>query len=195
VPIFLISQETFSAAKIMETVSIQDKKFVLSIPAPDIRQRVKTLAEEMNKELNSHEVVFVGVLNGVFLFAAELLQKISFPCRITFMKLASYEKTASTGEVRHLIGLNEDLKGKTVVVLEDIIDTGQTLGVIMEQIKEYKPAEVRIATLLLKPDVYSNKFPIDYVGFRIPNEFVIGHGLDYDGYGRNLESIYTIIQS
>lgn len=178
----------------METVSIHDKKFRMSIPANTIRQRILKMAEEMNRDLQAKEVVFIAVLNGAFVFAAELIQKITIKCKISFLKLASYENTGSAGKIKKLIGLNEILTNKTVVILEDIVDTGNTLEATIEEIESHSPAEIKIASLLMKPDVYTHKYTIDYVGFLIPAEFVIGYGLDYEGYGRNLESIYTIIK-
>jgi len=191
--IFLISQDV-SLANIMETVTIHDKKFSQSISAKKIRTAILQMAVRINKDLVSKNVVFVGILNGSFLFAADLLRLIHFNCRITFVKTSSYSGTDNTGNVTHLIGLNEVIKDKTIVLIEDIVDSGNTLDSVIKDLEKHKPAEIKIATLVFKPDAYEYNRKIDYIGFRIPNAFVIGYGLDYDGFGRNLENIYTEIQ-
>jgi hypoxanthine phosphoribosyltransferase len=138
-------------------------------------------------------VIFVGVLNGSFIFAADLFRRIRLKTRITFIKLASYAGTTSSGEVRELIGWNEDLKGKTVIIIEDIVDTGVTLEHTVDNLIIRNVKEISIVTLLLKPEAYRKNIRIDYVGFEIPNEFVVGYGLDYNGEGRNLPSVYTLV--
>ncbi len=178
----------------MKQVTILDKTFGVSIPEEQIQEAVKTLANRMNSELKNKDVIFIGILNGCFLFAAELFKNIELDCQITFLKLASYQGTTSSGNVKRLIGINENLEGKTVVIIEDIIDTGNTLESIIKQLKGYEPAEIKTATLLFKPSAYTKDLPIDYIGIEIPNEFIVGFGLDYDGYGRNLRDIYTLIQ-
>ncbi len=147
----------------------------------------------MNKELAGKDVIFLGILNGAFMFASELLGLVRFPCRISFLKLVSYQGTSSTGTIKRLIGLNEDISGKTVVVLEDIVDSGLTVSNTMQQLIGFEPAEIRIATLLIKPANFRKKVKVDYIGLEIPNDFIIGYGLDYNGYGRNLLNIYKII--
>jgi hypoxanthine phosphoribosyltransferase len=179
----------------METVTIHDKKFRISIDSGKIQDAIGKMAQKMNQELKDKDVVFVAILNGAFMFASDLMKRISFSCRITFLKLASYEGTDSTCEIKQLIGLNESLNGKTVVVIDDIVDTGVTLDSIIRQVTSFQPAAIKIATLLLKPGPYKYQYKPDYVGFSIAHDFVIGYGLDYKGYGRNLESIYTIIDS
>jgi hypoxanthine phosphoribosyltransferase len=176
-----------------ETV-ILDKKFREMIPGKDISKRIGEMAEEINRDYKGKDVVFLGILNGAFLFAADLFKKIYLKARISFVKLASYQGTRSSGSVKELIGWNEDIKGMEVIVLEDIVDTGHTLELIVGELKVRKVTGVKIATLLFKPDAYKKKIPVDYVGFRIPNDFVVGYGLDYDGYGRNLPSVYTLIE-
>ena len=138
--------------------------------------------------------MFLGILNGAFLFAADLFRQIDFPARISFVKLASYEGTSSSGFIKELIGWNEDIKNKTIVVIEDIVDTGNTLERIVDELVIRKASEIKIATLLYKPDAYTRNIPLDYVGFEIPNDFVVGYGLDYDGFGRNLPSVYTLVK-
>lgn len=177
----------------MKTVQILDKKFGVSIPASDIQLKIEGLAERINEDLKDKPVVFVVILNGAFMFASDLYKQISLDSRITFLKLASYQGTTSTGKVKQLIGLNENLKDKTIVIVEDIVDTGHTLHTIMKQLGAFEPSEIKIASFLFKPDSFQYDYKIDYIGFSIPNDFIIGYGLDYDGFGRNLDSIYTII--
>lgn len=178
----------------MKEIVILDKKFREMIPAETISKRIDVLADQINLDYEDKDVVFLGILNGAFLFAAELFKRINIRARISFVKLASYEGTKSSGSVKELIGWNEDIKGMHVVVIEDIVDTGHTLELVVDELKVRKVADIKIATLLLKPEAYTRKIPVDYVGFEIPNDFVVGFGLDYDGYGRNLPSVYTIIK-
>ncbi len=173
---------------------ILDKTFKISIQAEEIQKKVKKLAEQLNEELKGKDVLFIGILNGAFMFAADLYRHIEVESQITFLKLASYQGDSSTGKVKRLIGLNQDIKDKTVIVLEDIVDTGITMDSIIKQLKGYEPAEIRFATLLFKPEAYKKEFSIDYKCFEIPNDFIIGYGLDYNGYGRNLASIYTVVE-
>jgi hypoxanthine phosphoribosyltransferase len=177
----------------MKRITILDKEFEISYPSEIIQQAITRVAQQINKDLKGKEVVFLGILNGSFMFAADLFKQIDFPCQITFLKLASYEGTSTTGKVKKLIGINENLKGKTVVVVEDIIDTGNTIVNIINQITEYQPEKVVISTLLMKPEVYTKDIKIDYIGMEIPNHFIVGYGLDYDGFGRNLPDIYTVV--
>jgi hypoxanthine phosphoribosyltransferase len=178
----------------MEEIQVLDKKFRLFIPSDKLQERITELANEINNDLKDKDVVFFGILNGVFLFAADLFKRIDFPAQISFLKLASYEGTTSTGKIKELIGWNEDITGKTIVVIEDIVDTGNTLERIVGELALRKAKEVKIVTLLLKPEAYTRDIPLDYVGFEIPNNFVVGYGLDYDGFGRNHDSIYTLIK-
>ncbi len=178
----------------MKEIQVLDKKFKVSIPSNEIEQAILRMAQQINGDLAGKNVLFLGILNGCFMFAGDLFKSIDLECQITFLKLASYQGTSSSGNVKRLIGINEDMEGKTVVILEDIIDTGNTLESIIKQLKGYEPAEIKIATLLFKPEAYKGDIPVDYVGFEIPNSFIIGYGLDYDGYGRNLSDIYTIVE-
>jgi hypoxanthine phosphoribosyltransferase len=152
------------------------------------------MADEINRDFAGREVVFLGILNGAFLFAADLFKRINLKARISFVKLASYEGTKSSGSVKELIGWNEDIKDKQIIVIEDIVDTGYTLERIVGELSIRNVAGIKIATLLFKPEAYKKKIPVDYIGFEIPNDFVVGYGLDYDGYGRNLPSVYTLIK-
>ncbi|MBN2214645.1 MAG: hypoxanthine phosphoribosyltransferase [Bacteroidales bacterium] len=177
----------------MNEITIRDKRFELLIPHEKIIHAIGKIAGRMNSELADKDVVFLGILNGAFMFASDLLQLINFQCRISFLKLVSYQGTGSTGTIKRLIGLNEDITGKVTVVLEDIIDSGMTISNIMQQLKGFEPAEIKIASLLIKPDNFHSKVKIDYTGYEIPDDFVIGYGLDYNGYGRNLLNIYKTI--
>lgn len=178
----------------MKEIQVLEKKFKVSIPSSEIEQAIKRMAQQINEDLAGKSVLFLGILNGCFMFAGDLFKSIDLECQITFVKLASYQGTSSSGNVKRLIGINEDMEGKTVVILEDIVDTGNTLESIIKQLKGYEPTEIKIATLLFKPEAYQGDIPVDYVGFEIPNSFIIGYGLDYDGYGRNLSDIYTIVE-
>lgn len=176
-------------------VTVLDKEFEVSIPAKQIRDIINGLAARINNDLKNKDVVFLGILNGSFIFAADLFRKVNFPSKITFLKLASYDGLSSSGKIKRLIGLNENIKNKTLVIIEDIIDSGNTLEHIIMQLRGYEPAEIKIATLVFKPEAYKKDFKIDYIGMEIPNDFIVGYGLDYDGYGRNLEDIYTLVDS
>ncbi|MDA9563664.1 hypoxanthine phosphoribosyltransferase [Flavobacteriales bacterium] len=176
----------------MEKVKIKDKQFVKNIPSGNIQQSIQQVADKINVEMAGKNPVFVVVLNGAFMFASDLLKKIDIECEITFVKVASYEGTSSTGEVKELIGLNQDINNREVIIVEDIVDTGETIVALIDQIKHQDPADVRIATLLFKPDAYRKDIPIDYVAMEVGNDFLVGYGLDYDGLGRNLEDIYIV---
>ena len=179
----------------MDKVTLRDKSFRLYISHERILEAIDGIAARMNRELAGRDPLFVCVLNGAFMFAAELLQRITLAeSEITFVKMASYKGTHSTGVVRQLIGLNENLEGRTVVVLEDIVDSGKTIDNIINQLREMNPGEIRLATLLFKPAAVVCDVNLDYVGMEIPNDFIVGFGLDYDGYGRNLKDIYSVIE-
>jgi hypoxanthine phosphoribosyltransferase len=177
----------------MKEIQILDKKFSEYLTEKVIQNRIDELAKQVNEELAGKEVVFLGILNGAFLFAADLFRRIDFPARISFVKLASYQGTSSSGSIKELIGWNEDINNKTIVVVEDIVDTGNTLERIVDELVIRKAAEIRIAALLYKPAAYTKDIPLHYIGFEIPNNFVVGFGLDYDGFGRNLPAVYTLV--
>lgn len=177
----------------MKDISILDKRFRKFIPGEAIQSRVGELAEMINHDFKGREVIFVGILNGAFMFAADLFKKINLHARITFVKFASYQGTSSSGTVKELIGWNEDLKNREVIVVEDIVDSGDTLERIVNELIIREVKSVAIAAMFLKPGAYSKDIPIDYVGFEIPDSFVVGYGLDYDGLGRNLSSVYSLI--
>jgi hypoxanthine phosphoribosyltransferase len=177
----------------MKEICVLDKTFKEYISEKEISKRIDALADKINSDFAGQEVVFLGILNGAFLFAADLFKRIDLKAKISFVKLASYEGTKSSGTIKELIGWNEDIKNKYIIVVEDIVDTGKTLERIVDELVIRKVSGIKIAALLLKPKAYTKDIPIDYVGFEIPNNFVIGYGLDYDGYGRNLPSIYTLV--
>jgi len=177
----------------MKEVTLYDKKFRELISENDIKERIQKLGADISADLEGKDVVFLGILNGAFLFAADLFRCISLKAKISFVKLASYEGTKSSGSIKELIGWNEDIRRKTIVIIEDIVDTGNTLERIVDELVIRKVSEVRIATLLFKPTAYTKEIPLDYVGFEIPDNFVVGYGLDYDGYGRNLSSVYSLV--
>ncbi len=178
----------------MKQVKIHDKAFELFISWEKIESEVQKMADKMNKDLAGTNPLFVCILNGSFMFAAELFKRIDLvETEISFVKLASYSGDSSSGSIKQLIGLNEDITGRTVVILEDIVDTGLTIENILEQLSELNPQQVLIATLLLKPDALKKEVQLDYIGMEIPNDFIVGFGLDYDGHGRNLIDIYKVI--
>jgi len=176
----------------MDIIQVLDKKFKKSITSQTIQNSISELATKLNSDLKGKDVIFIGILNGSFMFAADLMKRITIDCNITFLKVASYQGTSSSGNVKRLIGINEDIANKTVVILEDIIDSGITMESILKQLKGYEPAEIKIATLLFKPEAFKQNYKIDYVAISIPNDFIVGYGLDYDGFGRNYEDIYTL---
>ncbi len=178
----------------MKRIKLLDREFEMSIPFEKIDSAIEGIAEKMNKDLVSKDPLMICVLNGSFMFAADLMKKLDFPCEISFVKLSSYEGTSSTGKVKELIGLNENIEGRCVVILEDIVDTGFTIEKIKNQLLGYQPAEVKIATMLFKPEACKVDLDIEYVGMEIPNDFIVGYGLDYDGHGRNLADIYTVVE-
>lgn len=179
----------------MRNITILDKEFELFISYEKIRSIVEDMADRMNRDLKGTNPLFICILNGSFMFAAEVFKRISLlDAEISFIKLASYEGTSTSGSVKELIGLNEDLTGRTIVVLEDIVDSGITISKTIEQIQRKNPLEIKIATLLLKPDALQVKVPLDYIGMEIPNDFIVGYGLDYNGRGRNLIDIYKVTE-
>jgi len=177
----------------MSRVRIKDKTFETSIPEEEIKQRVKALADRLNQDLAGKNPLFLAVLNGSFIFAADLLREITIPCEISFVKLASYQGVTSTGRVHEVMGINEDLAGRTVVIVEDIVDTGRTMKQMIESLGTRHPASVHICTLFVKPDKLEEPLNVEYAAFSIPNDFIVGYGLDYDQQGRNLKEVYTLV--
>lgn len=175
-----------------EIVQIKDKSFEHFIDFQDIQNAVKTVATRMNNDLKDKNPLFLAVLNGAFMFMGDLMKEVSIPCEISFIRLASYQGLKSTENVQEVFGLTEDIEGRTVVIVEDIVDSGNTMLMLIKQLEKRNPKEIKIATLLLKPDALKHDVKLDYVALEIPNDFIVGYGLDYDGYGRNLNNIYKI---
>ncbi len=178
----------------METIQIKDKRFRISIPEDEIKARVKAVAGQINHDMAGQNPLFLCVLNGSFIFAADLMREITIPSTLSFVKLASYEGTTSTGTVHEVIGLSEPIAGRTVVIVEDIIDTGRTMRQMIDTLRALSPAAVHICTLFVKPTKLEAPLDIDYTAFSIPDDFIVGYGLDYDQQGRNLRHVYTIVE-
>ena len=178
----------------MDIVQVLDKKFSLYISKEQIRERVKEVAAEIEKDLKDKNPLFLVILNGSFVFGADLLREMNFPCEITFIRMASYEGTSTTGEVKQVIGLRESIEGRTVVVVEDIIDTGYTMKEMLRILTEKTPEDIYVTSLFVKPDNLKVDVKIDYRCFDIDNDFIVGYGLDYDHYGRNLPDIYKVVE-
>ncbi|PZR27956.1 MAG: hypoxanthine phosphoribosyltransferase [Citrobacter freundii] len=176
----------------MALIKVKDKSFEPYLSEDTIQQRVKELAVKINADYEGKRPYFVAILNGSFMFASDLFKHLTVDADICFIKLASYKGTQSTGNVLTTIGLDEDLFGKDVVIVEDIVDTGKTLHHFLPRLEHQQPKSLRIATLLHKPDATEYALALSYVGFEIPNKFVVGYGLDYDGLGRNLKEIYQL---
>jgi hypoxanthine phosphoribosyltransferase len=178
----------------MNNIQIKDKIFTLSISEEQIQKAVKQVGDDINKDLAGLDPLFICVLNGAFMFAGDLMKVINIPCEITFVKLSSYEGLYTTGTVKEIIGLNESVVGRNVVVVEDIIDTGITMERILSSLKAKGAKSIHVSTFLQKPDALQRDIQIDYIAMKIPNDFIVGYGLDYDGYGRNLKEIYTVVK-
>lgn len=178
----------------MDKIQVKDKTFTVSIPEADILKEVKRVAAEINRDLEGRNPLFLAVLNGSFIFAADLLREVTIPCEISFVKLASYEGVFSTGEIREVIGLNTDITGRAVVIVEDIIDSGLTMVHMIETLKKHNPSSIDVCSLLVKPGNLRVNLDVKYKCLEIPNDFIVGYGLDYDGFGRNTRSIYTIVE-
>ena len=177
----------------MESIQIKDKKFAISITEEQILKEVDRVAEEINRDLKDKNPLFLSVLNGSFMFTADLMKRINIPCEISFVKLASYQGISSTGKITEVIGINEDISGRCVVIVEDIVDTGFTMQRLLETLGTRNPKEIHIASLLVKPEKLQVPLNIEYAAMNIPNDFIVGYGLDYDGLGRNYKDIYTVI--
>jgi hypoxanthine phosphoribosyltransferase len=179
----------------MNRVKLWDKEFEISVPYAEIQSAINEMAAKMIVDLEGKETLFICILNGAFMFASELMKVVELPdAEISFLKLASYAGTSSSGHVKELIGLNEEIANRTVVILEDIVDTGHTMKGVKEQLLQKGAKEVKIATLLFKPDALKVEITLDYVGIIIPNDFIVGFGLDYDRRGRNFKDIYTLVK-
>lgn len=177
----------------MDIIKIKDKSFAVSIRHDDIQKEVIRVADEINRDLAGKNPLFLSVLNGAFMFTSDLMKHITIPCEVSFVKLASYQGIVSTRTIKEVIGINEDITGRTVIIVEDIVDTGFTIQRLLETLGTRNPKEIHIASLLVKPDKLQVELDIKYAAMHIPNDFIVGYGLDYDGFGRNYPDIYTIV--
>ncbi len=173
-------------------IQLHDKQFVPFISAQEIDFAIAEMARQVEADFADEVPVFVGVLNGAFMVVADFMKHYTKPCEVSFIKMASYEGMETTHEVKQLIGINQDLTGRSVVIIEDIVDTGNTLETLKAMFKKQNVKHFKIATLFLKPEAYKKDIKLDYVGIRIPNKFIVGYGLDYDGHGRNLPEVYQL---
>ena len=178
---------------VSKIITIRDKQFKPYISQKEIADCVKRLGSVINDELKNDAPVFVVVLNGAFMFASDLLREVTIPCGVSFVKVASYAGAASSGVVHELIGLTEDLSGRTVVIVEDIVDSGITLEKLMGMLAKKNVRQIKVASAFFKPDAYKKEYKIDYPGISIKNDFIVGYGLDYEGSGRNLKEIYISV--
>jgi len=176
----------------MSAIHVHDKTFVPFISGETIQHKIRELAQQIAADYKDKRPLFISILNGSFIFSSDLFKQLDIDAEICFIKLASYKGTKSTGQVITAIGLDTDIKDRHVIILEDIIDTGKTLNDFLPQLHNQQPASLRIAVLLHKPEATQYHFPIDYTCFSIPNKFVVGYGLDYDGLGRNIPEIYQL---
>jgi hypoxanthine phosphoribosyltransferase len=176
-----------------DTVKLHNKYFKPFISDKEIHKAVLAIAEKLNNDFSYKTPILLGVLNGCFMFASDLVKELRISCEVSFVKLASYQGTQSSGEIKSLIGLNENLKGRDVIILEDIVDTGHTIDVLCEQLKSLDVNSITVVAFLFKPKAYKGKSIINYTGIEVGNEFLVGYGLDYDGLGRNLKDLYIII--
>ncbi|HSV11992.1 MAG TPA: hypoxanthine phosphoribosyltransferase [Hanamia sp.] len=177
----------------MPTLKVHDKEFIPYITSEQIEEQVTRVAAEINKDYQGKKPLFIAILNGAFIFAADLFKRINVEAEICFIKLASYKGVKSTGKVITAIGLDAELYNRDVIIIEDIVDTGKTLSQFLPQLEHHHPASLKVASLLHKPSATVHSINIDYLGFTIPDKFVVGYGLDYDGLGRNLKEIYQLI--
>lgn len=176
------------------SVTIHDKSFTLYLHRDEIRKKVCELATQMEEDYKGKKPLFIGVLNGAFIFAADLFHAIDIEAEISFIKVSSYTGTRSSGTVLNILGLSENIENRHVIIVEDIIDTGKTLSELLPQIQDKNPASVKVATIFSKPDARTHNVTINYTGFEIPDKFIVGYGLDYDGLGRNLTHVYSLAE-
>lgn len=176
----------------MEKVEVQGKQFALFLSRNAIQERLAAMAEQMDRDLAGKDPLFLAVLNGAFMFASDLMKKLTILSQVSFVKLASYQGMQRGSKIHEVFGLTERIEGRTVVVLEDVVDSGHTMKQLVESLQTRSPKEIRIATLLFKPESMVCNIQPDYVAFEIPNNFVIGFGMDYNGYGRSLDQVYSI---
>lgn len=178
----------------MSRIKIHDKEFEVSISREEILKEVKRVADEINRDYAGKRPILLGVLNGCFMFAADLMRHLTIECEISFVKLSSYQGTTTTGVIREVLGLTESIAGRDVIVVEDIVDTGYTMQRMIESLGTREPASVQIASLFLKPARLKVPVDVKYSAFTIPDRFIVGYGLDYDGLGRNLPDVYDVVE-
>ena len=178
----------------MSRIKLIDKVFETSITEAEIQERVKAVADRINKDMADKNPILLAVLNGSFMFAADLMRMLTIPCEISFVKLASYQGTTSTGTIKEVIGINEDLSGRTVIIIEDIVESGLTIKRMIETIGTRAPKSIHICTLLIKPERLTVPLDVEYAAIEIPNDFIVGYGFDYNQQGRNLRDIYTLVE-
>lgn len=176
----------------MSNIQLHDKIFVPYLTELEIQQAISRLADNINKDYQGKEVLFLSVLNGAFMFTSDLMKKITLDCEISFMKVSSYAGTESTGRIDELIGLNTSVPNRNIIILEDIVDTGITIDKVIKLLELQDPSSIEVCTILFKEEAYKGHHPPKYFGFEIPNKFVVGYGLDYDQLGRNLPEIYQV---
>ena len=174
-------------------IQVKDKTFSIFIPEEQILAEVRRVAKEIARDYEGRNPIFLSVLNGSFIFTADLLRELDLPCEVAFVRMASYEGVKSTGEIREIMGLNIDVTGRPVIIVEDIVDTGLTMSHMLAMLKNHNPGSIDICTLLMKPDKLQVDLDVRYCCLQIPNDFIVGYGLDYDGYGRNMRDIYTLV--
>ena len=178
----------------MGTIQVKDRMFEVFLKEEDIQKEIKRVASEINRDYQGKEPLFLCILNGSFMFAADLLKNVSVPCNVSFVKVASYQGTDTTGKVKELMGLQEDVEGRHIIIVEDIVDTGYTMRDVLDSLAEKKAASVQVCALLCKPDKLKVDINLKYLAMNIPNGFIVGYGLDYDGFGRNSRDIYKIVK-
>jgi len=176
-------------------IHIRDKSFIPFLSSSAIQSRILELAKEINDDYQDKNPLFIGVLNGAFVFLSDLFKRIEIPCEVTFVRVSSYQNTQSTGSVKQILGLQEDIRDRHILLVEDIVDTGLTMQQILQEVLALQPASVATVTLLHKPEALAAEIDLNYVGFEIENKFVVGYGLDYNGQGRNLDAVYVIAES
>ena len=177
----------------MSQIKVHDKEFIPYLSSFEIEKQIQRVADEINKDYEDKKPLFIAILNGAFVFAADLFKHLTIEAEICFIKLASYKGVKSTGKVITAIGLDVDLYGRDIIIVEDIVDTGKTLSQFLPQLEHHHPASLKVASLLHKPSATVHSIKIDYLGFTIPDKFVVGYGLDYDGLGRNIKEIYQLV--
>ncbi len=190
---FSIFAEYFISIFNMETIRIKDKTFKPFITEAQLMEKIKAVAERLNKDMAGKNPLLLAVLNGSFMFAADLMRCLTIPCEISFIKIASYQGTSSTGQIQDVIGINQDLTDRTIIIVEDIVESGLTMKHTLDLLKSHNPKSIHICTLFQKPELLKTDIKIDYVAIPIPNDFIVGYGLDYDQQGRQLRDIYTLV--